>query len=189
MKKLIFIILIIFAGLVNAQKTNMEQITGLIEKSVVKINRNLIQSSVQFKFNSPENYSLFSNSVKAFLSEKKQITDNSPTILNYSLENINVEYPEIFRDGLFGNFLLARKVSIKGAYSFNSEGNEFADTFTNSIIDTVAYESIRYIENPSLNFSKGIVPEEPFLSGIWEPVIAISALAASVYLFFTVRSN
>ena len=94
----------------------------------------------------------------------------------------------MFRDGWFGAHYVQRHCSLFGNYlqSFSAEGKK---EFEFSIIDTVKVEDIKYLQNESFPFTKGKIPPEPFLSGIAEPLIAISVAAAVVILFFTQRSS
>ena len=58
-----------------------------------------------------------------------------------------------------------------------------------SLTDTIALDKIDDLENKAYNFTRSEKPEEPFLSGLTEPLIAVSAIAVSIYLLFSVRSN
>ena len=56
-------------------------------------------------------------------------------------------------------------------------------------MDTISYDNFAFIENNSLPFTNANVPSEPFLPSIIEPVIAITAIAVTIILFFTVRTK
>jgi len=55
--------------------------------------------------------------------------------------------------------------------------------------DTVNLSDLSEIENQNLPFTKGKVPSQPFFTGFWEPIIAVSTLILTVILLFTIRSK
>nr|MCU0406297.1 hypothetical protein [Ignavibacteriaceae bacterium] len=99
-----------------------------------------------------------------------------------------VEYGEMFRDGWFGTHYIQRYSTIFGNYlnTFSTTGKK---EFEITRMDTVKVDDLKFIENESFPFTKGIAPSEPFLSGFAEPLIAICTAAAVIVIFFTVRSE
>lgn len=195
--KLTIIIIFCLNFVLYAQiKTNLEIVDSLIGLSVSEINSSEPNKNLmfEFKFNSPQEYSTMSNSVI----EKLQKTDfklnseekNNSEILNYSIKNIFVEYPEMFRDGIFGEYLVKRKIKLDGSFYFSSNGNLGKVTnFEFNFSDTLAYEEINSIQNIAYGFTSPEIPSEPFFSSLVEPTIAIGTAAIAVYLFFNVRSK
>jgi hypothetical protein len=56
-------------------------------------------------------------------------------------------------------------------------------------IDTVEFDEIQTLENPSYPFTQGRIPTEPFMSNLFEPLVALTTAAVVIALFFKVRSK
>ena len=196
--KFLFIIIFLFLDsfTIAQSKANLEVFFGLVDSSVVKIN-NTISSpvkEVKINFNSGNYFSVFQDQVLYdFVKLGRTVVPDSPTSsgvieVNYTLERAVVEYGDMERDGFFGGFYLPRKVKVEGSYSVKNNivtpGN-----FNFTYRDTVAVDDIKILENPSFTFTQGDVPPEPFLSNLFEPVVAIGSAAIAVILFFTIRSK
>ena len=111
-------------------------------------------------------------------------------IISYTISHAGVEYSDLFRDGLFGEYLMERKFDLMGNYVVEKNGIVIkSNTFELSRMDTISYNNFAFIENNSLPFTKANVPSEPFLPSIVEPVIVITAVAVTIILLFTVRSK
>jgi hypothetical protein len=151
-------------------------------------------NKIFLKLNLGESYSLFSNHIKSvFINNGNEIdqtfqAESNLSAINIVLEEAGVEYGELDRDGWFGDYYVPRTLFIKGNYinSFSERG--FRDFYITSV-DTVKVDNINKLENNSFPFTKGKIPTEPFFSSLWEPVIAISAAAIAIILFFSVRSK
>ena len=168
----------------------------LVDSSVISFVNNLPgnENQINLKFELGVSYSLFKNRILNDLTEKgikvtvyPSIKENAAKI-NYTIEAMKVNYSDIDRDGMFGDFLMPRKLSVKGSYSIDKE-NIFTKNFNYTFLDTVNVKAVKSLENESYPFTKGEVPTEPFFSSITEPVIAISSAALAVILFFTIRSK
>ena len=152
------------------------------------------KENVYLKFTSADDYQILKNMIISSLQKNKinLVEDASKTeiALNYSLIEIKSSYPEMFRDGLFGEYLVKRNVSLSGSYFLSSENNiGKVNRFNYSIEDTVVFDDLNRIENIAYSFTSAELPEEPFFSSTLEPVIAIGTAAVAVYLFFNVRSK
>lgn len=200
MKKNIYLfilnLLFLTPFLYGQSKTNLNIFKVLVDSSVTSFVNNLPKNEnhVNLKLELGTSYSLFKNRILNDLINKginvtvyPSINENL-SIVNYAIEEINVDYSEIDRDGIFGDFLMPRKLSIKGNYSISKE-NIFTKNFYYTFLDTINVKAVRDLENESYPFTKGEVPTEPFFSSITEPVIAISSAALAVILFFTIRSK
>ncbi len=191
---LIITSILIFGSInIGQVKTNLDQFNSLIENSVKIIAEKAGNSrkTYDLEITAPAQYLVFRNRIvnsfsKTSLDIKNDNGSNSS--ISYSLENAAVEYSDLFRDGLFGDYLLERKVDISGVFNIKEEGL-ISEEFNLSDKDTVAYDSLNEIENPAFPFTQGEVPAEPFLSGLLEPAIAIGTAALTIILFFTVRSK
>lgn len=175
-------------------KTNLEVFKELVDSSISQIvsNEN-ISSDIFLAVNFSPSYQVLENQVyQSFSAQNKNIVNwNNPSgsvFLSYSLENAKVEYGEIFRDGFLGDQYLERKISLTGSWRLNKEAVITQD-FHYEKIDTVLFSEIADIENYAYPFTKGTIPTEPFISNIFEPLVAVTTAAVVVVLFFTIRSK
>lgn len=143
-------------------------------------------------------YTIFENPIISKFSSKgiKVIRSSDPSQqiphLNFVLDNAEVYYKDQERDGFLGDFFVTREVSLSGNYLLTSadeitspQMKEFSYKFN----DKVKVDSLDRIENRSFPFTQGQLPPEPFFSSLLEPVLAVSAAAVAVILFFSVRSK
>jgi len=177
-------------------KTNLNIFKELVDSSVVSFVNYLPSSEnqINLKLELGTSYSFFSNRILNDLLKKGIKVHIYPSFkddvsnVNYTIEEVKVHYSEIDRDGMFGDFLMPRKLSLKGNFSIDKK-NIFTKNFNYTFLDTVNVNAVKSLENESFPFTKGEVPAEPFFSSITEPVIAISSAAVAVILFFTIRSK
>lgn len=177
-------------------KTNLNIFKELVDSSVISLVNNIHknENQINLKLELGISYSLFKNRILNNLTERGIKVTVYPSIkvnttkINYAIEEMNVGYSEIDRDGMFGDFLMPRKLSLKGSYSIDKE-NIFTKNFNYTFLDTVNVKAVKSLENNSYPFTRGEVPTEPFFSSITEPVIAISSAALAIILFFTIRSK
>lgn len=176
----------------NAQvKTNFELIDSLIKISANEISKQInVDESYKLNYKSAEEYSVLENTVIKYLQENKIRIVSNNNILNFTLEEAKIYYPEMFRDGLFGEYLIDRTAEIRISY-FTAQNENIGEvnwvTFT--INDSVPYSEIPKLENIAYSFTSAKLPDEPFFSSTLEPVIAIGTAAVAVYLFFNIRSR
>lgn len=138
-------------------------------------------------------YSVLGNQVRSNLLKNgiKLIDDSSsdrnPETVNFVIDNCNVIYSQPERDGLFGDFYTERNIRVSGNYFISK--NQAIKSFDIVKKDTVQIKDVEEIEDNSYPFTQGDIPAEPFFSSILEPVVAISAAAITIILFFSVRSK
>jgi len=195
--KNIFLVFILISGIIFPQtKTNLQVLYSLNDSLVNKIAEDIPQNNdkIILTLNLGNSYSIFSNHIKnGFIKNGKELFTipqgeiNLPEI-NIVLEEAGVQYGEMDRDGWFGDYYVPRMLLIKGNY-LNTSSNKGLQQFIISAIDTANVEELELLENNSFPFTKGNIPAEPFLSSVWEPIIAIGVAAAAILLFFSVRSK
>ncbi len=174
---------------------NLEIFYSLIDSSAVNIIKNLPSSSknLSLNLNLGEAYSLFQNYLESIFYKYGYNVDSKNSIHNeitidYVLDKAEVNYGDIFRDGLFGSYLLPRKIEISGNYSIKNNSFIYKE-FHYNYLDTVKVDNVKTLENNSYPFTQGNVPAEPFFSSLFEPLVAIGTAAIAVFLFFTIRSK
>ena len=192
-----FILILLTTPEVESQsKTNLDIFYSLTDTLVDNINSEMPSSEkkILLTLNLGQSYSLFSNSIKErFRQRGKEIAEQPPDELNIPhvdivMEGAGVEYGEMFRDGWFGTHYIQRYSTIFGNYlnTFSTTGKK---EFEITRMDTVKVDDLKFLENESFPFTKGVTPSEPFLSGFAEPLIAIGTAAAVIVIFFIVRSE
>jgi hypothetical protein len=195
--KNIFLVLILISGIIFPQtKTNLQVLYSLNDSLVNQIVEDIPQKNdkIILTLNLGDSYSIFSNHIKNdFIKNGKEIFTIPPGELNLPeinivLEEAGVQYGELDRDGWFGDYYVPRTLLINGHY-LNTASNNGLQQFFITAIDTVKVEELESLENNSFPFTKGNIPAEPFLSSVWEPIIAIGVAAAAILLLFSVRSK
>jgi len=195
--KNIFLVLMLMSGIIYPQtKTNLQVLYSLNDSLVNQIVENIPQKNdkIILTLNLGDSYSIFSNHIKNdFIKNGKEIftipqEELKLPEINIVLEEAGVQYGEVDRDGWFGDYYVPRTLLIKGHY-LNTASNNGLQQYFITAIDTVKVEELESLENNSFPFTKGNIPAEPFLSSVWEPIIAIGVAAAAILLLFSVRSK
>ena len=195
--KNIFLVLILMSGIIFPQtKTNLEVLYSLNDSLVNQIVEDIPgeNDKIILTLNLGDSYSIFSNHIKTdFIKKGKEIfaipqLELDLPEINIVLEEAGVKYGEVDRDGWFGDYYAPRTLLIKGHF-VNTASNNGLQQFFITAIDTVKVEELESLENNSFPFTKGNIPAEPFLSSVWEPIIAIGVAAAAILLLFSVRSK
>lgn len=191
MRKILIPLIFLFNHLLFAQaESNLDRINLLINKTCNEINDS-IKQSVIINFQAPDNLYFLKN--RAEVNFNQFYNKNNllpPDTLNFTLEAAGINYNKIIKNGFFGDYLIERTAFIKGTFLLKQNDKILiAKEFNKSVTDSVNYEDINKIENYSLPFTKGKLPDEPISSSIIEPLIAITASVVTVILFFTVRSK
>ena len=181
------------SGIFAQPKTNLDIFYMLVDSSVNDFMSQVPQSedSVELELNLGESYLIFENKIIADLYSSGKILaekNKNAKQINYIIDDANVEYGEIFRDGFFGDYFISRKISLRGNYLVRINSGSFKE-FNYTSNDTIKYDEIIDVENESFPFTRGDIPSEPFFSGLFEPVVAIGTAALAVILFFTIRSK
>lgn len=186
--------LVIYSVSTAQSKTNLELVDSLIHISINDLALNINNEKLNtLIFNSSVDYSVLKSTVIRYLQNNNfELSEdlNNHDKINYTLEEIKINYSEVFRDGLFGAYLVGRSANIAGSYFKSSDGRiEDTRKFNFTLKDSVLYSDISRLDNIAYKFSSAEIPEEPFFSSALEPVIAIGTAAVAVYLFFNIRSK
>lgn len=173
-------------------KSNLEIFFTQIDSVGMQVLKNIQNNNAEIRVNflsSPE-YSILENRLASHLVKsgiKITNAESSTFTLNFVITEASVKYKDSFRDGLFGDILVERNLGLKGNFLITDKAisNDFSYSFT----DTIQYDKLNELENRAYPFTQNEHPSEPFFSSLLEPVIAISAAATAVILFFTIRSK
>jgi hypothetical protein len=196
MKKKILILSVLFYSSLFAQlKSNLEIFNSLIDSSAILIAENFADKNTNYVLttNLPAEYKALEQQILISLVKTGlQIKSDSTAAetINYSLINAGVIYPEVLRNGIFGEYILKRKLVLSGEFTITNQNRFYsADKFSYSVTDSIPFDKTTFVETDSIPFTKGEKPSPPFLSGIIEPVIAITTVVVTAILFFSVRSK
>lgn len=192
--RLLFLFLLIQIQAYSQTITNLEVFYNLVDSASGLLLRDLNDAKkVNLEMNFGTDYSIFENQVRGKLIKNgiQLIGDNADISgvvkVNFVLDNALVEYSEPEKNGIFGEFLTERKIELSGNYFIS--GKSQINDFNLVEKETINVEDVEKIENRSYPFTQGDLPPEPFFSSLLEPIVAISAAAVTVILFFTVRSK
>lgn len=190
----LFLLIIILSALsVQSQtKTNLDiffsQIDTLSNEILSHIpDRN---NEIKLNFKSGSDFSILENRLLSLLIKKGarlNSSDNSAVQIDVVFSEAKVKYPDAYRDGLFGDFLVDRSLELSGNFIIHNKN--FVGDFSFNYSDTIKYDELKDLENRAYPFTQNNHPSEPFFSSLIEPVIAIGAAATAVILFFTIRSK
>lgn len=193
--KILSVVIIANLSLISQTKSNLDVFKSLIDSSITEVflNETDSQKDIYLDLKLGSSYSIFENQIfKSVQAQKKNISSTSNPSenigLSYSIENAIVNYGEVFRDGFLGDHFTERKIFVSGSYRFQDNEMKIKDFYLENI-DTVKFDEIQTLENSSYPFTKGEIPSEPFLSNLFEPLVAITTAAVVIALFFTVRSK
>lgn len=139
-----------------------------------------------------ENYQLVNNSdyliFNSFVDEIK-IDTNKPLVKIIILD-AHVRYNNVRRNSFLSDLIMDRSVFLSIGYQ-HFENNQLHKVYDTTILyeDVVAVDLQDEIESSGWKFTQAELPEENIISSIWEPITALGVAAASVILFFLVRSK
>lgn len=193
--RILFVIVISSLTLQSQTKNNLDVFKDLVDYSIIQafISSPDSQNEIFLNLKLGSSYNVFEDQIfQSVKSQNKNVSSihssESNSELSYTMENASVTYGEIFRDGFLGEHFIPRKIFISGSYRFQTK-TSLSNEFYHESVDTVKYDEIQSLENSSYPFTKGEIPTEPFMSNLFEPLLAITAAAVVIALFFTVRSK
>jgi len=117
--------------------------------------------------------------------------DSGTTRLTCLVEQTDVTYSNVRRDGLMGPKIVDRSIGLAlRTRTYEREQGLLRSTreLQRSARDTIQLDDIERVEQPNLPALKGRMPPEGFFSSVAEPLIVIGAVAVAVFLLFKVRS-
>ncbi|MFZ1281258.1 MAG: hypothetical protein WAR59_10495 [Ignavibacteriaceae bacterium] len=187
--------IILFQPVIYSQSiSNLDKFYSLVDSASNLLIKDLGDAKkVNLELNLGIDYSIFANQVRGkLLRAGKEIVSTGSSAenvvsINFVIDNSFVGYSEPEKDGIFGDYLTERTIKLLGNYYIST--NQQVKDFNLTTKDTINVEDVEIIEDRSYPFTQGELPAEPFFSSILEPVVAISAAAVTVILFFSVRSK
>jgi hypothetical protein len=177
------------------EKSNLEVLFSLSDKAANELATS-IQDTASFSFNfqAPPDFRILRPRILADLSRAKihivEKDKNYPNRIDFAIQSADVSYGKVFSDGIFGTLKVVRKIRLSAAYSVFKDGKlSKANVFSGAYADTIAYDDIPKLESASARIAKGVMPEPPYYSSLFEPVLAIVSVVISIYLLFSVRTK
>lgn len=113
-------------------------------------------------------------------------------VFNINNSELNVQYDNMFRDGLFGIKKINRTIKTRLSLQvIDQKSNEvlLSDSFNEQSRDTINADEVNNVELASAPSTHAEIPGEAVIDRLVEPFIIIGATGAVVYLFFYVRSK
>jgi hypothetical protein len=163
-------------------QSNLTVIHNLIHKSAAKADSIIAHKGVIYlSVSSPKSLEILKPVIMQSFTDigytLKSSSAEADIELDYILSSAKVEYPNAFLEGFFGSTQLERNISTDCSLLITNKDK------------TIKSFELNEIENQNLPFTKGKVPSQPFFTGFWEPIIAVSTLILTVILLFTIRSK
>ncbi len=194
-KHCVFIILyvIVFTWAADAQvKTNMQLFEALMDSSVIKMENDLKYSKsdsviciLPSETQTLSAYTLAS--VKKHTRSNPAGNTESRNII-FTIEDIQIQYPEIGKYSFLGDNFLVRKATLKGSI-YTSSRSDSLSHIVYAVTDTIPLSERENVEFQNSKFTTAPLPAEPFFSSLLEPVVGVAAIAVTTYLLFTVRKT
>lgn len=176
-------------------KSNLENYFQLIDNSVAKVSPTLPKdASVVLTVSGPVSLELLKSKVfESFSKHGYKVTGEiAPQTYKavYTFHQTSVEYINAEKESFFGNVVAERVMNLKGNILLTTPENQ-VKTFgvDESQKDTVSVDEIKSLEDSTVPFTQGKMPETPFFSNLLEPVLVVGTLITTIILLFTVRGK
>lgn len=189
----ISLFIIVFAWAADAQvKTNMQLFEALVDSSIIRMENDLAYSKNDSVIciipSEAQTLSAFTlTSVKKH-SRLAPSGNTAPRNIIFTIEDIQIRYPEIGKYSFFGDNFLVRNAIVKSSMYSGAQGDSLYH-ISYSITDTIPLSEQENIELRSNKLTTASLPSEPLFSTLLEPVIGVAAIAITTYLLFTVRKT
>lgn len=196
--RLFYFFLILSSSSFAQEKSNIEIFNLLIDSSLNEAAKKISAEKVIVEIESATYQPAFNDQIVSSLIKKNfQPVLNSESngkafaaVLSLKIIRAEVNYSNMEKESFLGDYSVKRKVKLAGEYLiYNPHKDPELYQFNLSNVDSVRVNSQKNIETDKFNFTKGEMPAEPFFSSALEPIIAITAAAAAVILFFVLRSQ
>ncbi len=186
---LLYSFVLIFSFPVDAQtNTNLEIFKILCDSLINEINNKCHNDSLKIAVSvtTSEDYAILKKKIQSGFT--KNYSEKSNDELEIILETATVTYPVITSYYFFGKDELKREVVISGEYYFVDKST-LVFPFRYIYNDTITVEEKEQVESSAYPFTMAELPEEPLLENTLKPILILGAAAATIYLFFTIRSS
>jgi len=187
----------------TAYKTNYEILSGLLSKSISKIEDRIITAGkektylLSFNDNASgngfrETNSFFQSLISQKMRDYKILSDNSLSFDNKILISspvLSVLYSGIKTKGIIGNKFVKRECKVSYLCTVENSGTDDVKSFryNETFTDEIPVDKIPMVEDINLTFTRSELPKETTFSKILLPAAIIFSTAAAIVLFFTIR--
>lgn len=173
-------IFFLFTIALNAQINNLQIFYNLLDSTAIEIANNS-GTGYCLSVNKDNSLSVFNDRFTIHFPK----FENAKDTIYIQFSRIKFSYSKFFRPSIFSSIKTVRKAEFEVLWARNGE----VKSFYKAVNDTINSGDISSLEKDPFNFTKGDLTLEEFTESFFEPIIAITASAAAVILFFLVRSN
>ncbi len=117
--------------------------------------------------------------------------DSNFNLVVLQVYELETTYPGFQKNRFLGEKTLVRNIKIKIGIDMTSSDRKFTmkDVISSDYKDEIGYDDYKKLESPVYEFTKGSAPETGILERLVFPIILITASAAVIILFFTIRTK
>ena len=120
-----------------------------------------------------------------------QISNDSIAVFEFTFVDISLNYTQINQSNILGNKLVLRQIAVETKLSYIEPDFNGVETFhfNSEQQDEFPLKDYDYIEDTSLSFAHAELPQESFIDRIIFPALLVAISAATVILFFIIRTK
>jgi hypothetical protein len=187
------LLLVVLTWPVSAQvKTNLQLFEALLDSSVVSMKNSFAYSKIDSVIcilpSEAQTLSAYTLSAVKKNTSTSSLEKAEPRIIMYTIEDVQIQYPEIGKYSFFGDNFLVRKAMLKGNM-YTGTKIDSIHHFSFASTDTIPLSEKGNVELQNNKFTTAPLPAEPIFSSLLEPVIGVATIAVTTYLLFTVRKT
>lgn len=185
---------------------NISIVNKLIDDSFFSLSNKLTETGkdkfykVSFDPGNQSGAYIFERFRNRFYDYKLIINENSDSVdyvISFKNPSISTKYKKILTDNVIGVKKIVREISVSYVLELKIENEQASDSlgiilnqnFSKKAEDKIDLDKLEFTEDQRYKFSSSELPEESTLNQIMFPAIIITASAAAIILFFTIRSK
>ncbi len=185
----------------QSDRSNIEIIDRLIDESLVPVANRLtiLGTDKLYELHSSGNddaesylFESLTRQYQKFRFLLGEESDSSAYKIEISRPVIKVEYKKIYTDDLLGTKRVQRVVRVSynlQVISIKDPSNISSINFDRSTKDSFDLDKLDLVQDRRYSFSEALLPEESDLNKILLPALIVLASAATIALFFIIRSK
>lgn len=131
------------------------------------------------------------NKLKFGFASKLPGMDSNYNLVSLKIHTLKTFYPGFKKNTFLGEKTLIRNIRIEVGVEITSAGGgiNLKDSITTDYKDEILFDDYRQLESSQYDFTSGIAPETGIIERVIFPASLITASAAVIILFFTIRTK